>query len=58
MFWFKAKRYSPEGSKPQEANINLSEKKNPNDEKEYWSKKLVLPSEIDINVVHRYSHIG
>ena len=56
MFYLKAKRYSPEG---QEANINIPEKnKYGNDDKEEWRKKLGLSSEMDINVVHRYSHLG
>ena len=33
MFYLKAKRYAPKGSKPQEANSNIIEEKNPNDEK-------------------------
>ena len=28
------------------------------DEKEKWRNKLGLSSDIDINVVHRYSHLG
>ena len=29
-----------------------------NDEKENWRKKLDLPQEMDINVVHWYQHLG
>ena len=54
MFYLKAKRYAPEGSKPQEENINITEDKNPNDDKKERQKNLDLPSEMDINVVYRY----
>ena len=44
IFYLKLKRYAPEGTKPQEANINLpEEEKYGNEEKEYWRKKLGLP---------------
>ena len=58
LLYLKAKRYPPEGSKTQEANRNMTEEKNPNYRKESWRKKLGLPSEMDINVVHRYSRLG
>ena len=52
----KANRYAPER---QEALTNIPEKKNDtSDEKEEWRKKLGLSSDMDINVVHRYSHLG
>ena len=54
MFYLKAKIYYPEG---QEALTDLTEQKNDtSDEKEEWRKKLGLSSEMDLNVVHRYSH--
>ena len=28
-----------------------------NDERKYWQKKLVLPTNMNINVVHRYSYL-
>ena len=56
VFYLKEKRYSPEG---QEALTNLPENKmKTSEEKEEWRKKLGLSSEIDIKVVHRYSHLG
>ena len=56
MFYLKVKRYAPEG---QEALINVSEKKNDtSDEKEECRKKLSLSSEMEIKVVHKYSHLG
>ena len=56
IFYLKAKRYAPEG---QEALANLTEqKKDISDKKEEWRKRLDLSSEMDINVVHRYSHLG
>ena len=61
MFYLKAKIYSSEVLSPQEANRNLPEGKiyqYQNDRKEDWKKSLGLPSEMDINFVHRYSHIG
>ena len=58
MFYLKAKRYAPEGSKNKEENSNLpEEKKYGNDKKEHCHKTLVLPSEMGINVVHQYSHL-
>ena len=60
MFYLKANRYYPEGSSHQEVNINLSEGKkvqDENDEKEDSQRKVRLPSEVDINVVHKYSHL-
>ena len=45
MFYLKAEIYSHEGSKPQEANINMiGYNKDGNDKKYYWRKKLGLPS--------------
>ena len=61
IFYLKAKIYSSEVLSPQEANRNLSEEKKYQyryDKKEYYQKKLGLPSETDIDIVHRYSHIG
>ena len=56
MFYLKARMYAPEG---QEVLTNLpEEKKYGNDKKEEWHKKLGLTSEMEINVVHRYSHLG
>ena len=56
MLYLKAKRYAPEGK---EALTNLpEEKKEGNDEKEEWRNNLGLSSEMDINVVHRYSYLG
>ena len=56
MFYLKAKSYSPEG---QEALTNLTEKIiETSDKKGEWRNKLGLSSEMDINVVHRYSHLG
>ena len=57
VFYLKAKRYAPKGFSPQQANINILEKKEfqyDKDESENWSKKIGLPQEIDINVAHRY----
>ena len=48
---------SPEGSSTQETNRNLPEKKevqDDKDEKENWRKKLCLPKQLGINVVHWY----
>ena len=61
MFYLKTKIYAPEGSSPQEANINLPEEKKVqygNEKKEDWRKNLGIMREIDINVVHQYSHLG
>ena len=59
MFYLKAKIHTPERSNPQEENTNFQEdKKDINDKKVKWRKKLDLASEMDINVVHRYSHLG
>ena len=56
MFYLKAKIYAPE---VQEALSNMTEKKmETSDKKEEGRKKLVLSSEMDINVVYRYSHLG
>ena len=56
MFYLKAKIYAPE---VQEALSNMTEKKmETSDKKEEWRKKLVLLSEMDINVVYRYLHLG
>ena len=43
------KRHSP---------ICQNKKKDTSDGKEEWRKNLGLSSEMDINVVHRYSHLG
>ena len=48
---------APEGSSTQETNRNLPEKKevqDDKDEKENWRKKLCLPKQLGINVVHWY----
>ena len=61
VLYLKTKRCDPEGSSPQETNSNLKEKNNfkyGNDKKGDWQKKLGLTRETDINVVHRYSHLG
>ena len=56
MFYVKEKRYAPER---QEANTNFTEvKKCGNNEKEECHKKLGISIKMDINVVHRYSHLG
>ena len=56
MVKLKVKRYA---SEVQSAKTNLIEKnKYDNDEKEEWRKNLGLPNKMDINVVHRYSHLG
>ena len=54
VFYLKAKIYALEW---QEALTNIPEKKNDTtDKKEEWRNKLFLSSEMDIKVVHRYSH--
>ena len=59
MFYLKANRYPPKRSKPQEENTNIpEEKKDGNENKVECLKKLGLSSEMNINVVHRYSHLG
>ena len=61
IFYLKAKRYSSEVLSPHEANRNMPEEikyQYGNYKKEDWQKKLGLPSEMDINVVHWYSHLG
>ena len=56
MFYLKAKRYVPEG---QEALTNIPENiMETSDKKEEWRKKFGLSSKMDINVIHRYSHLG
>ena len=56
VFYLKANKYVPEG---QESLTNIPEyKRDTSDKKEEWCKKLSLSSEMDINVVHRYSHLG
>ena len=55
MFYIAAKRYDPEG---QEANTNMpQENKYENCIKEEWQNILGLPSEMDITVMQRYSHL-
>ena len=34
------------------------QKKDSREEKEEWHKKLGISSEMEINVVHKYSHLG
>ena len=61
MFYLKAKIYSSEVLSPQEENRNITEKKRDqygNTKIEDWRNKLGVPSEMDINFVHRYSYIG
>ena len=56
LFYTKAKRYATEG---QEALTNLPENKiESSDKKEEWRKKLGLSSDMEINGVNRYSHLG
>ena len=56
MFYLKVKLYAPEG---QEANTNLPEdNKYGNGYKEELQKKIGISIEMDINVLHRYSHLG
>ena len=60
MFYLKVNRYTPGGSSPKDANINIPEDKkyqDVNNEKEYWQNKLGLLRKMDINVFHWYSHI-
>ena len=55
MLYLKVKRYAPEG---QEAITNLLEqKKETSDKQQDWCKKFGLSSEVDIDMVHRYSHL-
>ena len=61
MFNLKDKIYYPEGLSHQKANINLSEEKEiqyDNEEKKNWHKKIELPQEMDIDMVHRHSNLG
>ena len=56
IYYLKEERYA---SEEQEALTNLPEqKKEISDKKEEWFKKLGLSNEMDINVLHMYSHLG
>ena len=57
--YLKDKRNAPKWSSYHNANRNLQEFKKVQDEnykKEYWRKKLDVPQEMNINVVHWFSH--
>ena len=55
MFYLKTKIYAPEG---QESLSNFPGNKiGTSDKKEEWRNNLGLSSDMDINVVHRYSHL-